>query len=157
MARMLVQPVERGRTWLKRILFGAAGAFYAWVGVLWGVLAAGPGCGGGSLLPLALIAAPVILGLIFWPIIGVLLVHIRGDLSRFYFKVLMTFHYLGVVGVVLFMLFSDDTEDWEILVRIGLGQTLVLCVPYLTGHAAIWLAYWKGCTERNRARVYSTV
>ena len=105
------------------------------------------------IIPLALIAAPVILGLIFWPIVGVLLVHIRNDLSRFFFNLLMTFHYLGVVGVVLFMLFSDDTEEWEILVRIGLGQTLILCVPYLTGQAAIWLAYWTGCKERNRVQV----
>lgn len=140
---MLVQKPKRGRRlWLQRIVFGLAGAFYAWVGVMWGVLAAGLGHGGGSMLPLAVIAAPVVLGLVFWPIIGVLLVDIPGHLSRFFFKHLMTLHYVGVVAVLLFMLFSDDTEEWEILQKDGLGGALILCAPYLVGQVAIWLTYW---------------
>jgi len=92
------------------------------------------------MLPLALIAVPVVLGLIFWPIIGVLLVEVPGDLNHFFFKLLMTFHYLGVIGIVLFTLFSDNrqsTEELEILVKIGWGQTLILYAPHLLGQVAI--------------------
>jgi len=122
MAQMLLQKPQRRHIWLKRIVFGAAGAFYAWVGVIWGYLAGGGPCGGGSTLALALIGAPVVLGLIFWPIIGVLLVDVPGDLSHFFFKLLMILHYLGVGGVVLFILFWNNqrtTEELEILLQMA--------------------------------------
>jgi hypothetical protein len=144
MTRILLQKPKRGRAVFKRIVFGAAGAFYAWVGVMWGILAAGPGHGGGPMLPLALIAAPVVLGLIFWPIIGILLVDISGDLSHFFFKLLMSLHYVGVLGVMLLMAFWHDGEEWTTLMKAGLGPALLSCGPYFAGQAAIWYLYWRG-------------